>query len=105
MMGRKREDYNLVWEAKEYLYDAADALDAAEQLDADAQAELVAVLSRRLAERGREQVAAAVVQARTSAYPRSSALPGGPAPVGWRTAWTGRGSRPRRDRPLLAQAL
>ena len=30
----------------------ADALDAAEQLDADAQAELVAILSRRLAERG-----------------------------------------------------
>jgi hypothetical protein len=41
-----------------------DALDAAEQLDADAQAELVAVLSRRLAERGRERVAAAVAQAR-----------------------------------------
>jgi hypothetical protein len=42
----------------------ADALDAAEQLYADAQAELVAVLSRRLAERGRERVAAAVAQAR-----------------------------------------
>ncbi len=42
----------------------ADALDAAEQLDADAQAELVAVLSRRLAERGRERVATAVAQAR-----------------------------------------
>lgn len=42
----------------------ADALEAAEQLDADAQAELVAVLSRRLAERGRERVAAGVVQAR-----------------------------------------
>src|SRR5713101_4072465 len=42
----------------------ADALDAAEQLDADAQAELVAVLSRRLAERGRERVAAVVAQAR-----------------------------------------
>lgn len=42
----------------------ADALDAVEQLDADAQAELVAVLSRRLAERGREEVAAAVAQAR-----------------------------------------
>lgn len=40
----------------------ADVLDAAEQLDADAQAELVAVLSRRLAERGRERVA--VAQAR-----------------------------------------
>ena len=39
-------------------------LDAAEQLDADAQAELVAVLSRRLAERGRERVAATVAQAR-----------------------------------------
>jgi len=42
----------------------ADALDAAEQLDDDAQAELVAVLSRRLAERGRERVAATVAQAR-----------------------------------------
>ena len=42
----------------------AEALDAAEQLDADAQAELVAVLSRRLAERGRERVAAVVEQAR-----------------------------------------
>ncbi|MGP0064067.1 MAG: hypothetical protein ACLQGP_10780 [Isosphaeraceae bacterium] len=42
----------------------ADVLDAAEQLDADAQAELVAVLSRRLAERGRERVTAAVMQAR-----------------------------------------
>ena len=42
----------------------AEALDAAEQLDADAQAELVAVLSRRLAERGRERVAASVAQAR-----------------------------------------
>jgi hypothetical protein len=37
----------------------SDILDAAEQLDADAQIELVAVLSRRLAERGRERVAAA----------------------------------------------
>lgn len=42
----------------------ADALDAAEQLDADDQAELVAVLSRRLAERGRERVVAAVEQSR-----------------------------------------
>lgn len=42
----------------------ADALDAVEQLDADAQAELVAVLSRRLAERGRQHVAAAVAEAR-----------------------------------------
>ena len=41
-----------------------DVLDAAEQLDADAQAELVAVLNRRLAERGRERVAATVAQAR-----------------------------------------
>jgi ribose 1,5-bisphosphokinase PhnN len=37
----------------------SDILDAAEQFDADAQIELVAVLSRRLAERGRERVAAA----------------------------------------------
>lgn len=42
----------------------ADALDAVEQLDADAQAELVDILSRRLAERGRERVAATVAQAR-----------------------------------------
>ena len=42
----------------------ADALEAAEQLDLDAQAELVALLSRRLAERGRERVAAVVAQAR-----------------------------------------
>jgi hypothetical protein len=42
----------------------AAALDAAEQLDAEGQAELVAVLSRRLAERGRERVAAGVAQAR-----------------------------------------
>ncbi len=43
----------------------ADVLDAAERLDEDAQAELVAVLSRRLAERGRERVAATVRQARS----------------------------------------
>ena len=42
----------------------ADVLDAAEELDTEAQAELVAVLSRRLAERGRERVAATVAQAR-----------------------------------------
>ncbi len=42
----------------------SDALAAAELLDSDAQAELVAVLSRRLAERGREHVAAVVAQAR-----------------------------------------
>jgi ribose 1,5-bisphosphokinase PhnN len=42
----------------------ADVLDAAEQLDVEAQAELVAVLRRRLAERGRERVAATVAQAR-----------------------------------------
>jgi len=42
----------------------SDALDVAEQLDPDDQAELVAVLSRRLAERGRERLAATVAQAR-----------------------------------------
>jgi hypothetical protein len=42
----------------------ADVLDAAEQLDVDAQAELVAILSHRLAERGRDRVVAAVAQAR-----------------------------------------
>ena len=41
-----------------------DALDDGEQLDPESQAELVAVLSRRLAERGRERVAATVAQAR-----------------------------------------
>jgi hypothetical protein len=42
----------------------ADVLDAVEQLDPEAQTELVAVLSRRLAERGRERVVATVTQAR-----------------------------------------
>ena len=42
----------------------ADALDAAEQLDAEDQAELLAILSRRLAERGRQQVAETVSEAR-----------------------------------------
>jgi hypothetical protein len=42
----------------------ADILEAAEQLDTDAQAELVAVLSRCLAERGRERIAATVAEAR-----------------------------------------
>lgn len=41
-----------------------DVLDAAEQLDVDAQAELVSILSRRLAERGRDRVAATIAQAR-----------------------------------------
>jgi hypothetical protein len=42
----------------------AEVLDAAEQLNTDEQAELIAVLSRRLAERGRERVAASVEEAR-----------------------------------------
>ena len=42
----------------------ADALDAAENLDPEAQVELIAVLNRRLAERGRERIAATVEQAR-----------------------------------------
>ncbi len=42
----------------------ADVLEAAEQLDTEAQAELVAILSRRLAERGRARVVAGVEQAR-----------------------------------------
>jgi hypothetical protein len=41
-----------------------DVLDAAEQLDVEAQAELVAIMTRRLAERGRERVAATVAEAR-----------------------------------------
>ena len=43
----------------------SDVLEAAEHLDTEAQAELVAVLTRRLAERGRERVAAAVREARS----------------------------------------
>ena len=42
----------------------ADALNAVEHLDPDAQMELIAVLNRRLAERGRERIAATVEQAR-----------------------------------------
>jgi hypothetical protein len=42
----------------------AEALDAAEKLDVDSQAELVAVLRRRLAERGRERMAESVSHAR-----------------------------------------
>lgn len=42
----------------------SDALNAAEQLDSEAQAELVAVLSRRLSERGRDRLAESVAQAR-----------------------------------------
>ena len=42
----------------------SDVLEAAEHLDAEAQSELVAVLTRRLAERGRARVAATVVEAR-----------------------------------------
>jgi 16S rRNA C1402 N4-methylase RsmH len=41
-----------------------EALDAAEKLDVEDQAELAALLKRRLAERGRENVAATVEQAR-----------------------------------------
>lgn len=41
-----------------------DVLDAAEQLDDGAQAELVAILSRRLAERGRQRIAETVAEAR-----------------------------------------
>lgn len=42
----------------------ADVLEAAEQLDVEVQAELVEILSRRLAERGRERVVETVAQAR-----------------------------------------
>ncbi len=42
----------------------SDVLEAAEHLDSEAQAELVAVLTRRLAERGRERVADAVRESR-----------------------------------------
>jgi 16S rRNA C1402 N4-methylase RsmH len=40
------------------------ALEAAEQLDVESQQELTNILTRRLAERGRERVAATVAQAR-----------------------------------------
>jgi hypothetical protein len=55
----------LIWKAtmsQQIAFD--DALAAAEKLDAEGQAELAALLSRRLAERGRERVAATVEQAR-----------------------------------------
>jgi len=42
----------------------ADALEAAEQLDVESQAELVAILSRRLAVRGRERVVTTATEAR-----------------------------------------
>jgi hypothetical protein len=42
----------------------ADVLEAAEQLDEAAQAELVEVLTRRRAERGRERIAASAEEAR-----------------------------------------
>lgn len=42
----------------------SDALEAAEQLDSDAQVELVAILNRRLAERGRLRLVESVEQAR-----------------------------------------
>lgn len=40
-----------------------DALDAAERLEPEDQAELVSILSRRLAERGRQRVIASVAEA------------------------------------------
>jgi hypothetical protein len=43
----------------------AEVLDAAESLKPEDQAELVAVLNRRLAERGRERIATAVEQSRS----------------------------------------
>ena len=42
----------------------AEALDAAEQLGPDDQIELIEILSRRLAERGRQRVAATVAESR-----------------------------------------
>ena len=42
----------------------SEVLEAAEHLDTDAQRELVAVLTRRLAERGRERAAATVCESR-----------------------------------------
>ena len=45
-------------------FEFSEALEAAEKLEPEAQAELVAVLSRRLAERGRERLAKVVADAR-----------------------------------------
>ena len=45
-------------------FDFDEVIDAAERLDPEAQAELVAVLSRRIAERERERIAGVVAQAR-----------------------------------------
>ncbi len=42
----------------------AQALEAAEHLDDESQAQLVAILGRRLAERGRQRVAESVAEAR-----------------------------------------
>jgi len=42
----------------------ADILDAADQLDPEAQVELVAILNRRLAEQGRQRVVVAVEESR-----------------------------------------
>ncbi len=42
----------------------ADILDAAEQLDPEAQVELVSILNRRLAENGRQRVTIAVEESR-----------------------------------------
>ena len=47
----------------------ADGLDLAERLDVESQAELVAVLNRRLAERGRERVAASVHKPAVNSLP------------------------------------
>ena len=58
----------------------ADALDAAERLDPDAQEQLLAILSRRLAERGRERVATTVEQARKE-FADGKCLPMTPADI------------------------
>lgn len=44
--------------------DFAEVLDAVERLDAESQAQLAALLARRLAERGRQAVADSVAEAR-----------------------------------------
>ena len=58
----------------------ADALEAAEQLDPEAQLELVAVLKRRLAEQGRERIAASVDEARRD-YASGQSVPMTPAEI------------------------
>lgn len=57
-----------------------DVLESVEQLDDGAQAELVAILSRRLAERGRQRIAETVAEARRE-YAAGQCRPMTPAEI------------------------